>query len=420
MKGFTYRETAAAMGLSPQTVANQLSAALRSLRQGLAVYRDGARETRSSLVLGVATAIGRWAVAAAYLAIAGCGTALSPSDPTDIGAWMDLYQVPGVSVAVIRDFAVAYVEVHGVKSRVTLEPVTEQTLFQAASLSKSVSAMGVMSLVEDGIVSLDRNVNDYLTSWKVPNNEYQATEKVTLRRLLSHTAGTTVPGFRGYRYTEPLPNLIQILNGEYPANSAPIVVDQVPGRALRYSGGGYEIMEQVVLDVTGAAFTEFIWERVLAPIGMVHSTYRQPIPDSLLEATAAGYYSDGSAVPGRHHIYPELAAAALWTTPTDVARFLIEVQRSLHGESNRVLSRATTELLVTEVKDDHSLGFYQRSIRGEPYLWHAGANDGFRGGMAAHLFGGYGVVVLTNSDHGNELTEAIINVIGERERWPGF
>jgi CubicO group peptidase (beta-lactamase class C family) len=360
------------------------------------------------------------AVAAAHLAIAGCSPALSPADPNDIGAWMELYEVPGVSVAVIRDFELAYVEVHGVKSRTTLEPVTEQTLFQAASLSKSVSAMGVMTLVQEGAISLDRNVNDYLTSWEVPDNAYQATEKVTTRRLLSHTAGTTVHGFRGYRYTEPLPNLIQILNGQYPANSGPVVVDQVPGQAFRYSGGGYEIMEQVVLDVTGAAFADFIWERVLAPIGMLNSTYRQPIPDSLLEATATGYYADGSAVPGRHHIYPELAAAALWTTATDVARFLIEVQRSLRGESNRVLNRATTELLVTEVKDDHSLAFFLRSIQGEPYLWHAGANDGFRGGMAGHLSAGHGVVVLTNSDRGNELTEAVIDVIGKRESWPGF
>jgi CubicO group peptidase (beta-lactamase class C family) len=357
---------------------------------------------------------------AMVLTISGCSAALSPQDPTDIGSWMELYQVPGVSVAVIKDFQLDYVEVHGVKSRTTQEPVTEQTLFQAASISKSVSAMGVLSLVQDGIVDLDRDVNDYLTSWQVPDNAFQASEHVTLRRLLSHTAGTTVHGFRGYRYTEAVPSLIQILNGAPPANSAPVVVDQVPGRELRYSGGGYEIVDQVVRDVTGATFPEFIWERVLAPIGMVNSTYRQPIPDSLWDAAASGYYADGTAVPGRHHIYPELAAAALWTTPTDVARFLIEVQLSLRGESNKVLSRENAELLVREVKNDHSLAFYERSIRGQPYLWHAGANDGFRGGMAAHRTHGHGVVVLTNSDNGSELTEVIIKVIGEREGWPGF
>ncbi len=369
---------------------------------------------------GIPRAVGESIVAASLIAASACSSALSPADPTDIGAWMELYQVPGVSVAVIRDFEVAYVEVHGVKSLATMEPVTEQTLFQAASISKSVTAMGVMSLVQDGTVSLDRNVNDYLISWQVPHNEFQAREKVTLRRLLSHTAGTTVHGFRGYRYGEPLPNLIQILNGEYPANSAPVVVDRVPGSAHRYSGGGYEIVEQVVRDVTGATFPEFIRERVLAPIGMENSTYEQPIADSLLDATASGYYANGTAVPGRHHIYPEIAAAALWTTGTDVARFLIEVQLSLRGESNRVLSRANTELLVTEVMDDHSLAFYLRSIHGQRYLWHAGANDGFRGGMAAHPTAGYGVVVLTNSDNGSELTEALIEVIGKREGWRGF
>ncbi len=362
----------------------------------------------------------RSGLAAALVAASACSTALSPADPTDIGAWMELYDVPGVSVAVIRDFQVADTEVHGVVSRTTMEPVTDGTLFQAASISKSVTAMGVMSLVQDGIVSLDRDVNDYLTSWTVPYNAFQATEKVTLRRLLSHTAGTTVHGFRGYRYGEPLPTLIQILNGEYPANSAPVVVGREPGRELQYSGGGYEIIEQIVRDVTGQTFPEFIRERVLAPLGMVHSTYEQPIPDSLLDATASGYYADGTAVPGRHHIYPEIAAAGLWTTPADVARFLVEVQRSLRGESNRVLSQANTELFVTEVRDDHSVAFYLRKMHGQRYLWHAGANDGFRGGMAAHPTEGYGVVVLTNSDNGSELTEAVLEVIGKREGWRGF
>jgi CubicO group peptidase (beta-lactamase class C family) len=371
-------------------------------------------------VHSIAAVSGSVAVAVTLLALAGCSHALRPDQPDDIGAWMELYRVPGVSVAVIEDFQVAYTEAHGVESQNTLEPVTPQTLFQAASISKSVSAMGVMRLVQEGVVSLDTDVNDYLTSWQVPGNAYQAQQRVTLRRLLSHTAGTTVEGFRGYRYTEPLPTLIQILSGQSPANSSPVVVDYVPGTRFRYSGGGYEVMDQVVRDVTGGTFPDVIRERVLAPIGMVHSTYRQPIPDSLLDRTASGYYADGTPVPGGHHIYPEIAAAGLWTTASDVALFLIEVQRSLRGESNRVLSRANTELLVREVRNDHSLAFFLRSIRGEMYLWHAAANDGFRGGMLAHPTLGYGVVVLTNSDNGLELTDAIIEVIGKREGWPGF
>jgi CubicO group peptidase (beta-lactamase class C family) len=317
--------------------------------------------------------------------------------------------------------------VHGVASRSTGELVTPRTLFQAASFSKGVSAAGVMNLVQSGAVSLDTNVNRYLTSWQVPYNALQATEKVTLRRLLSHTAGTTVSGFRGYRYTEAVPTLIQILNGTPPANSTPIVVDAVPGSLWRYSGGGYEIMEQVVQDITGTTFAEFIEKRVLRPVGMEHSTYREPLPMSLRELAAAGYYADGSDVPGGHHIYPEVAAATLWTTAEGFARFLIEIQLSLRGESNRVVSRENATLMVTKVRDGYAggrdaygLGFALRSLKGEAYFWHAGANDGFRGAMIAHLTRGHGVVVLTNSDNGHRLSEAVIELIGRRERWPGF
>ena len=364
--------------------------------------------------------IPRAVLAASILAAAGCSSALSPEYPTDIGSWMELYGVPGVSIAVINDFELDYVEAHGVKSESTLEPVTEETLFQAASLSKSVSAAGVLSLVQEGAVSLDAHINTYLTSWQVPDNALQDSEYVTLRRLLSHTAGTTVGGFRGYRYTEPVPTLIQILNGEPPANSDPIVVDLVPGSQFRYSGGGYEVMEQAVTDVTGIAFPEFIWDRVLGPIAMNHSTYEQPLPVSQRGSAASGYYANGVAVPGGHHVYPEIAAAGLWTTPTDVARFLIELQLSLRGTSNVVLSQENAELLLTEVKRDYALGFDLWTHRGQKYFGHSGANDGFRGRMVAHRTDGYGVVILTNSDRGDELSGAVLRLIGEREGWPGY
>ncbi len=360
-------------------------------------------------------------VMALVLGVPGCGDdALAPADPTDIGSWMELYEVPGVSVAVIQDFELDYVEVHGVESKSTREPVTDETLFQAASISKSVSSVGVVRLAQEGMISLDSDVNHYLTLWQVPDNELQNTEKVTLRRLVSHTAGTTVHGFRGYRYTESVPTLIQILNGESPANSAPIVVDFVPGSRWRYSGGGYVVMDQALRDVTGITFPELMWERVLQPIGMENSTYEQPLPEALWDSAGSGYYASGMAVPGRHHIYPEIGAAGLWTTPTDLARFLIELQLSLRGESNKVLSRESTELLLTEVRNDYALGFAVWSDGGQQYFGHGGANDGFRCSMVAHRSGGYGVVVMTNSDNGSDLSEAVIRLIGRREGWPGY
>jgi CubicO group peptidase (beta-lactamase class C family) len=359
-------------------------------------------------------------VLAPLLVASGCSNALSPEDPSDIASWMELHDVPGAAIAVIRDFEVDYVEVHGVMSESTLEPVTEETLFQAASISKSVSATGVVSLAQEGVVSLDADINEYLTSWHLPDNAFQASQKVTLRRILSHTAGTTVGGFRGYRYPEPVPTLIQILNGAPPANSPPIVVDLVPGSQFRYSGGGYLVMQQAVEDVTGLDYPTFIRDRVLGPIGMDHSTYEQPLPPSLQGFAASGYYADGTAVPGGHHIYPETAPAALWTTSRDVARFLIELQLSLRGESNRVVSTENARMLLTEVKRDYSLGFALWQIHGQPFFGHSGANDGFRCRMIAHRTGGFGVVILTNSDNGLEFAEAVIDVIGEREGWPGF
>jgi CubicO group peptidase (beta-lactamase class C family) len=355
------------------------------------------------------------------LGVPGCGDdPLGTADPTDIASWMEFYQVPGVSVAVINDFQLDYVEVLGVKSRSTQELVTDKTRFQAASISKSVSAVGVVRLAQEGVISLDAEVNDYLTSWQVPDNAMQNTEKVTLRRLVSHTAGTTVHGFRGYRHTESVPTLIQILNGQSPANSAPVIVDFVPGSNWRYSGGGYVVMQQALIDVTGAAFPELMRQRVLGPIGMEHSTFEQPLPDALWDSAGSGYYANGSAVPGQHHIYPEIGAAGLWTTPSDLARFLIELQLSLRGESNTVLSRENTELLLTEVMNGYALGFAVWSDGGEQYFGHGGANDGFRCSMVAHRSGGHGVVVMTNSDNGSELAEAVVRLIGEREGWPGY
>jgi CubicO group peptidase (beta-lactamase class C family) len=358
---------------------------------------------------------------ALFFGLQACGPdPVGPHDSDPIEALMRLYQVPGVSIAVIKDFKLAYVETHGVKSLLTSEPVTSETLFQAASLSKSVSAVGIARLAQEGVVSLDADVDTYLTSWHIPDNSYQTTERVTLRRLLSHTAGTTVSGFRGYRYTESVPTLIQVLNGEPPSNSPAVVVDFVPGSRWRYSGGGFVIAGLTVEDVTGVDFGEFMRAEVLEPIGMTRSTYEQPLPEVLRASAPSGYYADGTPVPGGHHIYPEIAAASLWTTPSDMARFLIELQLSLRGESNKVLSRNQTEVLLTAVMNDWALGFPLSSRGGQPYFGHEGANDGFRCAMLAHRTSGDGAVIMTNSDRGDELYRVVFQMIGEREGWPGF
>src|SRR5215813_2489454 len=175
---------------------------------------------------------------------------------------MTHYHVPGLSLAFVHDGTVAWTQAFGV-ARVGGEPVTSETLFQASSISMPVTALAVLRLVEQGKLNLEVDVNQYLKSWKLPTNRFTEQKKVTLRGLLSHTAGATVHGFEGYASGKKLPTLVQVLNGESPANSAPVMIDFVPGTSFRYAGGGYAIIQQLLIDVTGEPFPELMQELVL-------------------------------------------------------------------------------------------------------------------------------------------------------------
>jgi CubicO group peptidase (beta-lactamase class C family) len=228
---------------------------------------------------------------------------------------IDVFKVLGLSVVVIDNFTIVWAKGYGVTEVGTSTPITTKTLFQAASISKPVTATGALYLVEHGKLSLDEDVNRKLVSWKVPENESTKDQKVTLRRLVSHSAGLTVHGFPGYAVGEPIPTLIQIFNGEKPANSAPIRVDIVPGTKARYCGGGITIEQQLIMDVTGELFPQFMRETVLDKIGMRDSTYEQPLPPARAVLAASGTYADGRVVQGKWHVYPEMAAAGCGPHP---------------------------------------------------------------------------------------------------------
>jgi CubicO group peptidase (beta-lactamase class C family) len=232
---------------------------------------------------------------------------------------MEHYHVHGLSVAVIDHYEVVWTKGHGLADVRAGRTVTAETIFQAGSISKPVAAMAAMKFVQDGRLSLDDDVNRRLKSWKVPNNEFTKDQKVTLRRLLSHSAGLTVHGFPGYAQGELVPTVEQVLDGVKPANTAPIRVDTSPGTLLRYSGGGYTVMQLLLTETAGEPFARVLKRTVLDPIGMHSSTYDQPLPSSWRERAAFGYRGDGSAVPGDYHTYPERAAAGLWTTAQDLA-----------------------------------------------------------------------------------------------------
>ncbi len=333
---------------------------------------------------------------------------------------MKHHKVPGMSVAVIKDFKVEWVKTYGVKDVETGEAVDVKTLFQAGSISKPVAAMAALSKVERGKLSLEEDINKRLVSWKLPDNEFTSKKKVTLANLLSHTAGTTVHGFPGYAVGEKVPTVPQVLDGAAPANTAAVRVDLEPGTRFRYSGGGTTIMQLALTDIEGKPFPDIAREAVLKPVGMNDSTYEQPLSAEWRKRAASGHRQDGKVVEGKIHVYPEMAAAGLWTTPTDLARFAIEVQLSLLGKSNRVISKGMTERMVTPlIEGSAGLGFFQDKRGGAVYFEHGGADEGFRAQLFAHASKGYGAVVMVNSDNGQIMPE-VLRAIAREYGWDEY
>ena len=337
---------------------------------------------------------------------------------------MAKHKVPGVSIAVFDNYRLVWAKAYGVADAETGAPVTETTLFQAGSISKSVNALTVMTAVADGKLALDTPINTYLTTWKLPDNELTRATPVTLRRLLSHTAGTTVHGFPGYATGAAVPTIVQILDGGTPANTAAIRVDLAPGTEFRYSGGGTTISQLALVDVLGAPYPQLTRERVIGPLGMADSTYEQPLPPDRLAAAAAGHRGDGSIVPGKRHTYPEMAAAGLWTTPTDLAKFFLELSLARAGKSS-LIPQDTAMLMTTVVAKNGpgpggvGLGVFIMDRNGTLTFGHGGADEGFQADAVTSLDGGYGVVVMANSDNGFRLFAEIERTVFAAMGWPG-
>ena len=322
---------------------------------------------------------------------------------------MKFYGVPGVSIAVIQDNKVVWLGSYGIMDKETGENVISRTLFQAGSISKPVAAYGALKAVEDGKVTLTDDVNKYLTTWKIPDNEFTKENKVTLEQLLSHTGGLTVHGFLGYSPDLPVPTLVQVLDGATPANSPPIRVDKEPGGNFRYSGGGYSVMQQMMIDIYNKPYPEIENELVLMPLHMDNSTYEQPLDSAKLNMAATGYLPNHEQTKGKRHTYPEMAAAGLWTTAEDLAKFAIDVQLAVRGES-KVLSKQMVDRMLTPIDANYALGFSVRNRNDDVYFGHSGWDEGFSSELVAHRDKGYGVVVLTNSNHPPFINEVIRSV----------
>jgi len=333
---------------------------------------------------------------------------------------------PAVSVGVVDDFEVEWARGFG-RRAASSEPVSANTPLQCGSISKPVFALAVMKLAEAGAIDLDSDVNKYLTSWRLPANDgWQP--RVSLRQLLSHTAGTTVHGFPGYPASGPWPTLPQILQGVPPANNQPIVVDVLPGTQFRYSGGGTTIAQQVVTDVTRRAFPELMRELVLDPVGMTDSSFEQPPAAVFANRVAKSHIWNGTETPGGYHVYPEMAAAGFWTSAADLALLGVDVMQALRGNSSKLgLSRETlTSMLRPQLPGQETgqefvgLGWLCSGKEESFRFGHDGWNHGYVATMLMLPASGKGVVVLVNSNQGWMLRDEITAAVGREYGWPAL
>lgn len=333
---------------------------------------------------------------------------------------MAFYHVNGVSIAVIKDYKVEWARGYGWADSAAQRPVTTATLFQAGSISKSLNGVGVLKLVQDGKLNLSADINDYIKLWKFPYDSLSNGKKITMANLLSHTAGLTIHGFPGYEAGTTLPARSEILNGVSPANTKAVRSAFEPGLKYQYSGGGTTISQTIVEDITGKPYDVYMWDNVLKPLGMLSSSYTQPPANEKLGLLATAYYNDGKAVKGKFHIYPEQAAAGLWTNPTDLAKYVIETQLAIQGKSRKVLSQEMTKSHLTPFVDSlAALGVFINKRGGQTYFQHSGADEGFVAQYIGSLEGGSGVIVMVNSDN-YELISEIINSVATVYNWKGF
>jgi CubicO group peptidase (beta-lactamase class C family) len=321
-----------------------------------------------------------------------------------------------VSVALINHGVIEWAHGYGVPA--PGEPATTpETLFQAASISKPVSTFAVLRLVERGQLSLDEDVNVALRSWQVPASKSTHQHPVTLRGILTHSSGLNVHGFQGYAPGATLPSLPQILEGAPPANSPAVRVIFTPGSRQQYSGGGFVVLQQLVSDTTHVPFEQTMTQLVLAPLEMTHSVYAAQLPPELAQRAAQGHDAKGNALPGKWHVYPQLAAAGLWTTPSDLAHFALLLEQARTGKS-AFLSQASAELMSTRQFGSFALGFAVRGEGQNRAFTHSGVNAGFRCELLFFPERGQGAVVMTNGDGGGALVQDILRALGHIYAWP--
>lgn len=323
-------------------------------------------------------------------------------------------EIPGVTVGVIRNYKLEWAKGYGYADKEEKRPVTTETLFQAASISKSLNAMAILKLVQDGKLKLDEDINTYLKTWHPELNK----GTITLAHLLSHTAGLTIHGFPGYETTDNLPTTEQILRGAKPANTSEVRPFGAPGEKFQYSGGGTTVSQLILTTITGEPYEKYLQAAVLNPMGMTQSFFSQPPPKDKANLLATAYVGEGKPAKGKYHVYPEQGAAGLWTNPTDLAKYIIETQLAKEGKSSKVLSQSMTKTRLTPYLNPNSaLGVFM--ARDGLWFNHNGGNYGFACVYYGSMEGGNGFVIMTNCNN-YMIIDEIARAIGNVYQWKDF
>lgn len=333
---------------------------------------------------------------------------------------MQHWHVPGVSVAVINDGVVEWTRGYGVVTDGGAA-VDSQTLFQTGSIGKMITALAALILMERGMLDLGRDVNDYLTSWHLPDSDIAEGMAVTIEQVLNHSSGLTGHGFGGYTPGDTLPTLRQILDGKPPANTEAVRIAWKPGSRWKYSGGGYLVIQQVIEDVTGTPFEQIVEELVFQPLGMTRSVYGATLSPNLLENACAGHGGDGSVMEGRYRAMPEYGAGAgLWSTPSDLARLTLGIMHAYVRQPDGFVSQTTAHDMLAPRLGGYGLGAFVRGERDSFAFFHGGDNAGFHAFLVAYPVRGAGVVVMTNGDNGIPLYTEILYAVADVYGWPDF
>lgn len=340
--------------------------------------------------------------------------------PASIEERLRHWHVPGVSVAVVNNGTIEWAKGYGV-TETGGRVVDTETIFQVASIGKTVTAVTVLALVDRGLFDLDREVNEYLTSWQLPESEAAGGEIVTLERILNHSAGLTVHGFGGYTPGDPLPTLKQMLDGEAPCNSGAVTISWRPGTEWRYSGGGYLVLQQAITDVTGRPFSDVVEELVLDPLGMTRTLYRSQLSEELLKNAAMGHQADGSIIAGRYRAMPEYGAGGgLWSTPSDLAKLGVSIMRAWAGGKGEPITTGSARNMLTARLGDYGLGVMVHGHDERFTFSHGGDNTGFHAYLVVFPVLGCGAAVMTNGDGARFLIMEIVRAIAEAYEWPDF